>query len=310
MWTDFVRRHCCSHRLLNELSSRQLAILPGKLPVDSPGPWFLYLLNSSPKKPDLAKTGKCICRQIFLSNQFEGKRAFTQLNLVQEVWGTGGHTANQKLIFRPFLFLLIKHIKIPEREKNRRFPHQGSALGLDLFRSLSRIWQPHAQESTRGSSACCWLTQWWPSSLRRSSGRSLPPGVVQMWLEQGCSHLAAAWTCWILPLNWCRFCFWPWRRGIWRSLCSGVHLHRGSRGDRRQHCTGCGALRATPALFPVTDPNSPWHKPDIQLQCWLSRPHPSTCSNLAPALQQGLVTKVSLPPWRQSKRTLGHFLPA
>lgn len=135
MWTDFVRKHCCTRRLLNELSSRQLAIIPCKLPVDSPGPRFLYLLNSSPKKPDLAKTGKCICRQIFFSNQFEGKRALTQLNLIQEVWGTGGHTANQKLIFRPSLFLLTKHIKIPERGKNRRFPHQGSAVGLDS-------WQP------------------------------------------------------------------------------------------------------------------------------------------------------------------------
>lgn len=88
----------------------------------------------------------------------------------------------------------------------------------------------HMWASAGGPGTYCWLTQWWPSSRRKSSGRNLPLGGAQMWLEQECNHPAAAWSGWILPLNLCRFCSWPWRGGIWRSLCPSVHLFQGSRG--------------------------------------------------------------------------------
>lgn len=43
----------------------------------------------------------------------------------------GGHAAGQKPIFRPFLILLTKQIKIAEKQKVlRSFPQCGSVIGL------------------------------------------------------------------------------------------------------------------------------------------------------------------------------------
>lgn len=98
----------------------------------------------------------------------------------------------------------------------------------------------------------------------------------------------AAWTGGILPLNWCRFCSWPWRGGIWRSLCPSVHLCPGSRkGKKRQCCTGQGVPSAILTPFLITETNPAWHKCHPRLWSWLSFPLPRAYSNWAPTLWQG-----------------------
>lgn len=118
------------------------------------------------------------------------------------------------------------HQELPMLRLCHRAGHQAA-------RSSQGSHWPHTWASAGGAGTHCWLTQWWPSSRRKSLGRNLPPDVAQMWSEQECNHPAAAWIGWILPLNLCRFCSWPWRGGIWRNLCPSVHLFWGSR-DRNE----------------------------------------------------------------------------